>query len=280
MALGDPFQYPGVSLEDLSWRLIAEESRSGAMNMALDEAAAASIAAGEDPILRVYRWQPSTLSLGYHQDPETIDWEGCARRGVEITRRPTGGGAIYHDRWGDISYSIILPADAVSGDLLESYHTLCEPVIDAFDRMGIDADFSESERDGIYEPACYLRPIHPAHDIMVGEQKISGNAQYRQRDVVIQHGSITFGSDTGRHLEGFLGHDVDEQTFAERVTDVRSHSSITRGKAVAAVEESLAAWGNAEPGEWLESELRDGRLRAERKYRSVDWNREGNDPTA
>ena len=268
-----------MSLEDLTWRLITEEARSGAMNMALDEAVARSVAAGADPVLRVYRWQPSTLSLGYHQDPTTIDWDGCRERGVEITRRPTGGGAIYHDRWGDISYSIILPAEHVSGDLLESYHTLCEPVLGAFDRMGIEADFSDEPRDGIYEPACYLRPIHPAHDIIVGEAKISGNAQYRQREVVIQHGSITFESDPTRHMECFAGHEVDVETFSERVTDVRSHAPITRGDAVAAIEGALAEWGDAAAGGWQGSELREARELAEQKYRSEAWNRDGDDPT-
>ncbi|MFB6218202.1 MAG: biotin/lipoate A/B protein ligase family protein, partial [Halobacteriaceae archaeon] len=174
---------------------------------------------------------------------------------------------------------IVLPAEHVSGDLLESYHTLCEPVLEAFDRMDIGASFSEEPRDGIYEPACYLRPIHPAHDIIVGGAKISGNAQYRQRDVVIQHGSITYESDPSRHLACFDDHGIDTATFTERVTDVRSHSSLTRADTVAAIEGALAEWVDATEGEWLGSELRDARELAELKYRSVSWNRDGDDPT-
>ncbi len=249
------------------------------MNMALDEAAARSVAEGASPILRVYRWQPSTLSLGYHQDPETIDWDGCAHDGIQITRRPTGGGAIYHDRWGDISYSIIVPAEAVSGDLLESYQTLCEPILTAFERLGIDAGFSDAEREGIYDPVCYLRPIHPAHDILVDGRKISGNAQYRQRDVVVQHGSITYESFPERHLSVFPAHGTDPETFRGRVTDVRSHSSPTRRAVVETLESALADWGDADTGTWQGSELRTGRLLAEQKYRTDGWNRERIDPT-
>ena len=249
------------------------------MNMALDEAAGLAVAEGADPVMRVYRWQPSTLSLGYNQDPATIDWSACRSRGVSVTRRPTGGGAIYHDRWGDISYSIVVPADAVSGDLLESYHTLCSPLLDAFDRMGVDGSFSERERDGVWPPACYLRPIHPAHDIVVEDRKISGNAQYRKRDVVIQHGSITFASNPTRHLAVFADPDATPAAFEDRVTDVRTHASIERHEAVSALETAFREWGGASEGTWSGRELRDARRLAESKYRSRTWVRSGTDPT-
>ncbi len=268
-----------VALSELPWRLIPEESRSGAMNMALDEAAGRAVGRGADPVLRLYRWQPSTLSLGYNQDPATIDWTACRSRGVSVTRRPTGGGAIYHDRWGDISYSIVIPAQVVSGDLLESYHTLCSPLLDAFERMGVAAEFSEDERPGVWPPACYLRPIHPAHDIVVDGRKISGNAQYRQRSVVVQHGSITFESDPTRHLAVFDGLGATREAFEERVTDVRSDGGISRQEAVSILETALREWGGATTGSWSGEELRQARRLAESKYRSPPWVRSGIDPT-
>ena len=62
-----------ADLADREWRLIREEAWDGPMNMALDEVAAETAAAGGLRTLRVYQWEPSTLSLGYHQDPATID---------------------------------------------------------------------------------------------------------------------------------------------------------------------------------------------------------------
>jgi len=53
-----------------------------------------------------------------------------------VTRRQTGGGGIYHDAYGDVAYSIAVPAADVPGKLLDCYHLLCEPVLDAFDRLG------------------------------------------------------------------------------------------------------------------------------------------------
>lgn len=248
------------------------------MNMALDEALAESVANGASPVLRVYRWEPSTLSLGYHQDPSTVDWEECAARGVQVTRRPTGGGGIYHDRWGDISYSIIVPAEAVAGDLLESYHTLCTPVFEALEELDVPAAFSETERAGKYEPACYLREIHPAHDIVVGDRKLSGNAQYRTRDAVVQHGSITFESFPERHLSVFADPDVSVNEFQDRVASLVDFGVTRRKRAVRAFETALRDFGEAEPGSWSGGELRRARELAETKYGSAAWTRDGTDP--
>mgnify|MGYP000362665676 CR=1 FL=1 len=266
---------------DREWRLITEEARRGPMNMALDEIAAATAAEEGVRTVRVYRWEPSTLSLGYHQDPETIDWDVCEREGITVTRRPTGGGAIYHDEYGDISYSIVAPAAELPGDLMDSYEELCEPILDAFQGMGVDAGYAPEERPAIYQPACYLRALHPAHDVVAADgRKISGNAQYRQRDAVIQHGSITFERTTDRHLSCFSEPTATREAFDERVTSVHEQSGISRAEAVAELEATLRSWAGAHEGTWSTSELKDATELAAEKYEADAWTRDGTDPTA
>ena len=262
-----------TTLADRDWRLIAEGTRDGATNMALDEIAAETAASGGPRTLRVYRWTPSTLSLGYHQAPETVDWEFCDREGIDVVRRQTGGGGIYHDNYGDISYSIVAPATELPGDLMECYELLCEPVLETFSRMGIEAKFAEQSRPAIYEPACYLRALHPAHDVVVGGKKVSGNAQYRRRNAVVQHGSLTYSVDADRHLAVFDDSGVDPEAFRERVTGIDEHADVERSGAVAALADTLGEWADAEGGEWSDDELRRARERAEEKYTSQEWNR-------
>jgi len=270
-----------MDLADRDWRLITEESRPGPLNMALDETAAETAAEEGTRMLRVYRWDPSALSLGYHQDPGTIDWKHCDSAGITVTRRPTGGGAIYHDNWGDISYSIVAPADELPGDLMESYELLCEPLLDAFERMGIDAGFADEERPAVYQPACYLRALHPAHDVVAGDgRKISGNAQYRQRDAVVQHGSITFESTTERHLSCFADPDATAPAFDDRVTSVHEQSGISRQTAVAELTEALRHWADACEATWSDEELSRAHERASEKYKATAWTRDGEEPTA
>jgi lipoate-protein ligase A len=268
-----------TDLTDGDWRLIRHEAWRGQMNMALDECAAETAAAGGPRTLRVYQWNPSTLSLGYHQDPSTIDWEYCEREGITVTRRPTGGGAIYHDRQGDISYSIVAPAAELPGDLMESYALLCEPLFEAFERLGVDADYAEEKQPAIHQPACYLRELHPAHDVLSGDgRKISGNAQYRQRDSVIQHGSITYAREVDRHRSAFAD-PPDRDVFRRRVTSVREQAGVDREETVEALETALQEWGDAHEGAWTNDELARARERAETKYGSDTWTRERHDPT-
>ncbi|MFB6127710.1 MAG: biotin/lipoate A/B protein ligase family protein [Halolamina sp.] len=272
-----------TDLADREWRLVREEARSGAMNMALDEVAAETAAAGGPRTVRLYRWEPSCLTLGYRQDPATVDWAHCETAGVEVTRRQTGGGGIYHDNHGDVSYSIAVPADEVPGDLLECYHLLCEPVLAGFDALGVDADYVAGERPSIHQPACYLRGLNPAHDLVSDDgagRKLAGNAQYRRDDAVIQHGSVTHAVAAAAHLAVFADPGIDAERFRERVAGVTDFVDADREETVRAFEEALAAWVDAEAGSWTDDELARARALAETKYRADEWVRERSDPTA
>ncbi|WP_372909733.1 biotin/lipoate A/B protein ligase family protein [Salinigranum sp.] len=255
------------------WRLIREESRPGPMQMALDEVAAETAATGGPRTVRLYRWEPSCLSLGYHQEPDTVDWEWCATAGVDVTRRPTGGGGIYHDSFGDISYSITAPREELPGNLMDCYHYLLAPVLTAFESLGAPVEFVDREVPALYDPACYLRALNPAHDLVVSgtSRKVSGNAQYRQRDAVVQHGSVTFSTRPDRHLATFAGPEVTPDAFAERVTGLDEHTDASREESVAAFEEALAEWSGAEAGAWTDDELSRARERVEEKYAADEW---------
>lgn len=262
-----------MALADREWRLITEEARPGPENMALDVVAAETAAGGGPRTLRVYRWEPSTLSLGYGQASETVDWAYCEREGVDVTRRPTGGGGIYHDHFGDVSYSIVVPADEVPGDLLECYSLLLEPVLDALERMGVPASVAEEHRPSVYEPACYLRALHPAHDVVAGGRKISGNAQYRRKDAVIQHGSITFARATEHHLAVFDETGVTAPEFEDRVTSVREQAEIARESAVECLEAALADWADADVGGWTDAELDRAGEVVDERFADETWTR-------
>jgi lipoate-protein ligase A len=263
---------------DREWRLVREEGLDGARAMAYDEVAAETAAAGGLRTLRVYRWTPSTLSLGYRQPASDVDWEWCAREGVDVVRRPTGGGAIYHDSFGDVSYSIIAPAAELPGDLMETYELLCEPVLEAFRRMGVDADFAAEPKDSLHYPSCYLRDVNPAHDVLAGGRKVSGNAQYRTRSAVIQHGSLSFSTDAERHLGCFVDHDATPAAFEERVAGIDELADIARQEAVLILESTLAEWADAEVGSWTDTERDRVAEIADGKYATESWTRDRSDP--
>ena len=268
----------------VDWRLIREEARPGPIQMALDEVAAETAAAGGPATLRTYRWELSCLSLGRHQDPETVDWGFCEREGIDATRRQTGGGGIYHDREGDIAYSVAVPAETVPGELLDCYHLLCEPVLDAFDRLGVDADYVDEPVPELHRPACYLRELHPAHDVVAPgpdgdrRRKIAGNAQYRKREAVIQHGSLTFSADAARHLGVFADPPVTPEAFRGRVVGIDDLVGVDRADAVGTAEAALVDWAGEAPeatvdldGSWTDAELERAEELVTEKYRDEGW---------
>ena len=266
-------------LADREWRLVRDEARPGPMQMALDEVAAETAAAGGPRTVRVYSWAPSCLSLGYGQDPDTVDWDACEERGVDVTRRQTGGGGIYHDARGDVSYSLAVPRSELPGDLVEAYHVLCEPLLRALSRLGVPAGYADRELPALYEPACYLRGLHPAHDVVAfegegegeGVRKLSGNAQYRRRDAVVQHGSLTHEARPGAHLGVFAAPGVGTGAFADRVAGVAEFAAVWRADVVGALEDAFAEWADATVGRWTDDELRRARERASEKYEDEGW---------
>lgn len=158
------------------WRLLDTGLRDAYYNMSLDEAIALARSKKLVPnTLRFFRWNPSAVSIGYFQSLEDeIDIEACRRIGVDYVRRRTGGGAVYHDREGELTYSLIINEShrLISRDFQKTYETLCTGLVKGLRLLGILAEF---------------RAIN---DIQVGAKKISGNAQTRGFNVVHQHGTI------------------------------------------------------------------------------------------
>ncbi|MBS7606530.1 MAG: biotin/lipoate A/B protein ligase family protein [Candidatus Bathyarchaeia archaeon] len=158
------------------WRLLDTGLRDAFYNMALDEAIAIARSKNIVPnTIRFFRWEPSAVSIGYFQSmEEEVDIEACNRLGIDYVRRRTGGGAVYHDRDGELTYSLVVNEDhpLISRDFQKTYETLCSGLVRGLRLLGVPAEFK------------------PINDIVVGGKKISGNAQTRGMGVVHQHGTI------------------------------------------------------------------------------------------
>src|SRR5262249_51091426 len=88
-------------------RILPFAVADGPAHMAWDEALLDAVVA--DPsaaYLRTYGWSVPTLSLGYFQSYAEMEPDPRWRH-VPVVRRPTGGGAIWHDQ--ELTYALILP---------------------------------------------------------------------------------------------------------------------------------------------------------------------------
>ena len=164
------------------WRLLKLETGDAFANMAIDEAILTARIAGKVPnTLRFYRWKPSAVSIGRFQNPfNEVHVENCRKHGVNIVRRITGGGAVYHDHEGEITYSVVVygkDLGCADMDMIYAYKAICGGLIEAVKLLGTNAEFSS---------------IDPKQcpNIMIKGRKISGSAQSYRRGVVLQHGTF------------------------------------------------------------------------------------------
>ena len=199
-----PAPEDGAALPQARWRVMVEETpRSGAVNMALDQAIAEACAAGESlPTLRFYRWEPPAVSLGRHQPVQDVAGDALAARGYELVRRPTGGRAILHI--DELTYSVAAPAGEprVAGGVMDAYLRLSTALLAGLRNLGL-ADVDKAPGTVRTGPdvsaACFEVPS--AYEITVGTRKLMGSAQSRRAGYVLQHGSLPLTGDIARLVD-------------------------------------------------------------------------------
>ena len=193
-----------------AWRLLVTGARDGPTNMAIDEAVLrARITREAPPTVRFFGWAPPTVSLGYGQPlDERIDRTACARLGIGLVRRPTGGSAILHespDR--ELTYSVVARGGDFPGadDVLETYRVLGASLVAGLARLGVRAQVVPLVRGRPAEAPAFCFARTGAYEIAVGGRKLVGSAQRRQAGAFLQHGSILLDADPDRLRAIFPG---------------------------------------------------------------------------
>ena len=163
--------------------------------MAIDEALfTLSEKSGYDGTLRIYFWEPACISLGYFQEKEKVlNTAKCKALGVDITRRITGGGAIYHH--SEVTYSITttLPSPLVPANVDDSYKHLEEFIINGVWKCGAEVNYRGTARPMAKDFYCFVRPSK--YDVVKKGKKLVGSAQRRSKNLFLQHGSILLNLD-------------------------------------------------------------------------------------
>lgn len=265
------------------WRLILSQPDSGAWNMALDEAILTSTARKiTPPTLRLYDWQPATLSLGFAQPCSDVDLSVLERMSWGLVRRPTGGRAILHV--DELTYAVAAPQDEplLAGSLLESYCQISLALLAGLNELKVEAvgdrTYLSHNTGSNANPVCFETPSN--YEITSHGKKLIGSAQARKHGGILQHGSLPISGDITRitrvlkypssqerdtailklteratTLEALLGYIPDWNFVAQAIiSGFRSEFKL-----------------NLEPGLPTEEELRTAENLVSTKYGSPDW---------
>jgi lipoate-protein ligase A len=244
------------------WRILRYETHPAKTNMAIDEAIAEMIAYNEaSPTIRLYGWNPSAVSIGCFQNLEDeVDVQRCGELGIDIVRRRTGGGAVYHDKDGEITYSVICPEGMMDKDINAAYRQICGFIVKGLKMVGITAEF---------------RPIN---DITVNGKKISGSAQTRRSGMFTQHGTVLYSIDP-EVMFSVLKVDRERATskgtsdLTELVTSISRESKATKNEVLAALVYAFAEGKDWYLGPMSQDELARAESIANERYGNDAWTR-------
>jgi len=174
-----------------AWRLLQTGNNTAAMNMAVDESLMLRQTQDSLPTLRFYGWTRPSFSFGYFQKiAEEVDLPKCRERGIDLVRRPTGGGTVIHG-W-DLTYSVAVLLDnpLIPKDTLGSYRLISECIIEGLQQLGIKAEhYSErASDDATLRNICLTNPTK--YDVLIDGKKVAGAAQRRKQGVMLHQGYI------------------------------------------------------------------------------------------
>lgn len=153
-------------------------------------------------------WQnASAIIIGKNQNTvEEINRTVVEERGIQVVRRLSGGGAVYHDM-GNLNFTFIRHGgDTANMDL----HAFCQPIARVLQQLGVDAQ------------------VNGRNDITIQGRKFSGNSQYVKKGRIMHHGTLMFDSDLSVVTECLrVSKDKIEskgiKSVRSRVTNIREH---------------------------------------------------------
>lgn len=243
------------------WKLIPGQPTPPLLNMALDEVLAERVSRGErPPTLRIWGWSQPCIVLGRFQSVRNeVNEDEAARHGVQIVRRISGGGAMFIEPEGAITWSIYAPQDLVRGmSFAESYALFDSWVVDALRDLGLDAWYE------------------PLNDITSAGGKIGGAAQSRRGGAVLHHTTMAYDMNIPLMTQVLrIGKeklsDKGVQSADRRVGPLRQQTALPRQTIIDHMVAEFAARFGLEPDALKPDEIADAEQRVRERFGTHAW---------
>lgn len=251
-----------TSWHDHTFDVIHDVPREPHLQMALDDVLAKEVGAGRrGPALRIWEWERNTVVIGSFQSVRNeIDPEGAAAHDITVTRRVSGGGAMFIQPSNTITYSLYAPTSLVEGLSFEqSYAFLDDWVLGALRELGIQATYV------------------PINDIASPVGKIAGAAQKRYTSgAVLHHVTMAYDIDAHAMLQVLrIGReklsDKGTKSANKRVDPLRSQTGMTREAIIDALLGHFASRYATAAGAVTDVEVDKAHLLVSQRFSTPEW---------
>lgn len=180
-----------------SWTILDTGSANAQKNMEIDTQLLEELNPhSQSPILHLYDWDLPSATYGHFIDPSAhLSSEILHDGSLQLAKRPTGGGLIFHTT--DWAFSILVPAahEAYSVNVLDNYAFVNNLVMELIKRfLGHRANLSllPNEATPLDKPSGHFCMAKPTKfDVMLEGKKVGGGAQRRTKSGFLHQGSIS-----------------------------------------------------------------------------------------
>jgi lipoate---protein ligase len=160
-------------------RTIDFGTASAVRSQSVWHALAASMRAGDEPVLSFVRPEEPYVCLGYHRDLAEVDTDYCDAAGLSVMRRMVGGGPVYLDS-DQHFFQVTVPAASVPGRRSAALAALLSPAVEALRSLAVPVE------------------LDPFGEITLGEAKVCGHGAGQIDDGVTVVGNLITGFDHDR----------------------------------------------------------------------------------
>jgi lipoate-protein ligase A len=252
-----------------SFRFLYSGKNDGPTNMAIDEAVMNGLRDGRSlPLLRIYAWDPPTITIGYFQHARDIDRERVRKSGFNLVRRLTGGRAVLHHE--ELTYSILFTADDFEPfRKKEIFRFIARCLMDSLALLGIRSEMATKSRGDARSANCFASPAQ--YEIESPDfGKLIGSAQVISKGVMLQHGAIPL-TDSYAAILDYLTCD---SPFQKENTSLNAlaPSPVTEEDLLKALKRGFQDHLDLVDAVLTERELTDARELVENKYGRDEWN--------
>ena len=172
-------------------KIIETEKDDAQSIMEKDACLLESLDPNGDVILHFYKWKNPSITYGYFLKPENFFFlERLKDNNIDLARRPTGGGIVFHV-W-DFAFSVLVPANskAFFSTSLENYQFINLCVQEAIEEILHEkfALFDFFEEKNFAKDFCMANPTK--YDVVVNKRKIAGAAQRKKKNGFLHQGTI------------------------------------------------------------------------------------------